>query len=192
MAGRMVHLAAATAAVANRYVTSTNMINGAYTLANTTPPTAGAYRVTITHTTQTGADTLGVITVVGTNTNGATVTDVITPIAGSVATGLLFFRSITSITGSGWSIVGGNDTITAGTDARCIVADISGGLSGTLYNINVNTTAAGTVTVKDSTGTLAILKASIAEGNYQYNAFFSDFLEIVMAAASDVTIVVSP
>ena len=34
--------AATTAAVTNRYVTSTNMANGAYTLANTTPVWSGA------------------------------------------------------------------------------------------------------------------------------------------------------
>lgn len=187
MAGpfRQTHLAAATAAVANQFVVSTNMIVGAYSVANGgAMPTAGARRVTVTHTAVGAADTLGTIVVVGTSLNNTVITDTITPLNGTTATGVLYFATVTSITGVGWVINAGNDTITAGCDSRVVVADGSG----LWHAININTTAAGAVTIKDATGTIAVLKASIAEGNYLYDVVFAAFLEIVLAAASDVTI----
>src|SRR5580765_7305491 len=108
---------AAPAASANRFVTSTNMIVGAYTVAVATMPTTGARHITVTHTAKTGVDTLGTITVTGTNLAGATVTEVITPLNGTTATGVKYFNTVTAIVGAGWVISGGNDTITVGCDA---------------------------------------------------------------------------
>jgi len=45
------NVSATTAAVANRFVASTNMIVGTYTVANPSPVWAGACLVTVTHTT---------------------------------------------------------------------------------------------------------------------------------------------
>jgi TRAP-type uncharacterized transport system fused permease subunit len=63
---------------------------------------------------------------------------------------------------------------------------------GNLGNIVVNTTAAGTITVYDSTtgsGTkIATLKASIAENTYIFGCRFQTGLTIVTAAASDITV----
>lgn len=63
---------------------------------------------------------------------------------------------------------------------------------GTLHSIVVNTTAAGAITVSDSTsaGTpaIAILKASIAEGTYTFDCNFSTGLRITTAGASDITV----
>lgn len=59
---------------------------------------------------------------------------------------------------------------------------------GVLHSIVVNTTAAGAVTVSDQSGTIAILKASVAEGTYLYDVAFVGFLKVVTAAASDLTI----
>src|SRR4051812_10450088 len=93
------HLAAATAAVTNQLVASANMKVGAYTLANAgAMPTAGARRVTVTHTQVGGVtDTLGTIVVVGTDLSGATITDTITPLDGTVATGTKYFATVTSV-----------------------------------------------------------------------------------------------
>jgi len=157
---------------------------GAYTVANSgTMPTAGARLITVTTVAVTGADTMGTITVVGTNVVGATITEVIVPLTGATATGTQYFASVTSITGAGWVINVGNDTITVGCDARVIVAEGSG----IFHALNVNTTAAGAVTVKDSLGTIATLKTSVVEGTYLYDVTFSGYLELVLAAASDVT-----
>lgn len=65
--------------------------------------------------------------------------------------------------------------------------------SGVLRGIQVNTTAAGTITVYDNTaasGTkLGILKASIVEGMYfGIPCRFSTGLTIVTGAASDITV----
>ena len=181
---RYTNLAVATAATANRFVVSTNMIVGAYTVANSgTMPTMGARQVTVTHTTATGADTLGTIDVVGTDLSGAVISESITPLAGTIATGSKWFRTVTSVTGVGWVINGGNDTIVVGCGARVVAAEGSG----VFHAVNINTTAAGAVTVKDSLGTIATLKTSVAEGSYVYDVRFAGFLELVLAAASDVT-----
>lgn len=184
------NLAAATAAVANRFVTSTNMIVGAYAVANASPPWQGGCLVTVTHTANTGNDTLGTITVTGTDLAGNTISETITPLAGTVATGTKIFRTVTGVTGAGWVINGGNDTITVGCAAGAYVC----GTNGILYGVVINTTAAGTVVLSDSARTIATLKASIAEGDYLFlpGVDFVGYLKVALAAASDVTIVVSP
>ena len=179
------HLAAATTAVANQFVTSTNMKVGAYTVANSgAMPTEGARKITVTHTTVTGADTLGTIVVVGTDLAGAVITETITPLAGTVATGNLWFRTVTSVTGAGWVINTGNDTITVGCAAGVIVAEGNG----TLHSVVVNTAAAGAVTIADQTGTIAVLKSSVVEGPYPYDVTFAGYLSVTAAAATDLTI----
>ena len=64
---------------------------------------------------------------------------------------------------------------------------------GVLHAIIVNATIAGTITLYDSTtasGTkMATLKASIGENTYRYICTFLAGLTIVLAAASDVTVV---
>lgn len=179
-------LSATTAAVANRYVTSTNMIVGAYGLANTTPVWQGAAFVTVTHTSVGAADTLGTIIVVGVDLAGNVRTDTIVPLAGSVATGVIPLRTITSITGAGWVIGAGNDTITVGVAAGSIVC----GTDGSLYAVVVNATAAATVVLSDSTRTIATLKASIAEGSYGFEpgADFRGYLKVSTTSTNDITV----
>lgn len=64
--------------------------------------------------------------------------------------------------------------------------------SGFLHAINVNSTAAGTITIYDNTagsGTkIGTLKSSIAESTYIFNVSFSTGLTIVTGAASDITV----
>lgn len=179
------HLAAATTAVTNQFVTSTNMKVGAYTLANAgAMPTEGARHVTVTHTTVTGADTLGTITVVGTDLAGATITETLTPTAGGTTTGTLWFRTVTSVTGAGWAINTGNDTVVVG----CAAGVIAYEGDCTLRSVVVNTAAAGAVTISDQTGTIAVLKSSVAEGDFAYNLACVGYLAISAAAATDLTV----
>lgn len=184
-------IAATTAAVTNRYVTSTNMKVGTYTLANTTPVWQGGAFVTVTHTQVGGVtDTLGTIAVVGVDLAGNVRSESITPLDGTVATGLIAFRTITSITGVGWVINTGNDTIVAGVAAGSIAC----GTSGTLYAVVVNTTAAATIILSDSTRTIATLKASIGEGHYIYGngADFNGYLKVSTTSTNDITVIHSP
>lgn len=89
---------------------STDMKNGTYTLlAN--PDVPRPIMVTVTKTST--IDTLGILTVVGTNVLDEALTEVITPVDG-IAYGLSCFKTITSITGSGWSAVAGADKIKVG------------------------------------------------------------------------------
>lgn len=180
-----VNIAGATGAVANRFVTSTNMKVGAYTVANGgAMPTGGARRITVTHVAAGAADTLGTITVVGTDLSGAQISEVITPSAGSTVTGTRWFAAVASVTGAGWTINEGNDTLTVGCAAGVIACE--GACS--VHAVVVNTTAAGTITLSDSAGTIAVLKASIAEGTYVYDAACSGYLGVAVAAASDITV----
>lgn len=179
-------IAASTAAVANRFVTSTTMRVGTYTLANSTPTWAGGCLVTVTHTTATGTDTLGTIEVVGIGLDQQAQSETITPLADTVATGLKVFRSITSITGVGWVQQGGvTDTIVMGVAAGNYVV----GSSGTLRGIAVNSTAAATVVIADKRGTIATLAASIANGFYAFDVDFSGWLRVATTSTNDITVV---
>ncbi len=65
-----------------------------------------------------------------------------------------------------------------------------------LVAITVNTTAAGTITVYNETGSgttdvVAILKASVAEQTYFYLANCSAGIKVVTAGASDITVIYS-
>lgn len=183
------NIAASTAAVANRIVASANMKVGTYTIANASPVWAGGALITVTHTeVGGGVDTLGTIVVVGLDLHGQAVTDTIVPLNGTVATGTKVFRSVTSVTGVGWVIGTGNDTIVVGVAAGSYVA-IGGGL---LREIIVNTTAAAAVVLSDSAGVIATLKASIGENAYPYDLPWSGFLKIATTSTNDVTLVHSP
>ncbi|MDD5220972.1 MAG: hypothetical protein PHV11_10420 [Candidatus Bipolaricaulis sp.] len=59
---------------------------------------------------------------------------------------------------------------------------------GVLHSITVGETAAGTITVSDIKGTIAVLKASVAEGTYLYDITWNGFLEIVTAGASKISV----
>lgn len=60
---------------------------------------------------------------------------------------------------------------------------------GVLHSIVVNTAAAGTITVSDANGTIALLKASVVEGTYLYDVSFNGYLAIVTGSAdSNVTV----
>lgn len=185
------HLDAAVAGAANRFVTSIAMKVGAYALANTMMPTTGtARRVTCTRSVVGGADTAGTLVVVGKNLAGQTITETLTPGAnGILVTGTAWFASITSITGVGWVTATGDDTIVVGVDGNYLI--VAEG-SGTLAGITVNTTAAGSITLADAKGTIGVLPASVAVGQYAYGCNFSGYLRCELVAASDVTVVHSP
>lgn len=179
-------ISATTAAVANRFVTSTNMIVGAYTIANPSPVWQGGCFVTVTHTTATGTDTLGTLVLVGTDVNNQVQSETITPVADSLVTSTKVYRTVTSLTGAGWVINGGNDTIVCGVAAGSIAAVGSG----VLYGIVVNATAAATIVVSDSKRTIATLAASIANGHYLYGpgVEFAGWLKVATTSTNDITV----
>jgi hypothetical protein len=97
--------------VSNRIVTSTNMKNGAYTIA--AQPITPA-QLSVLATGVGGNDTMGTITFVGTDICGAAITEVVTPIPGTTVYTTNMFASVTSATGAGWVINSTNDTIVIG------------------------------------------------------------------------------
>ena len=65
---------------------------------------------------------------------------------------------------------------------------------GTLYRIIIGTTAAGAITLYDNTSealgkVIGVLKASIAEGSYEFGLRFRNGLVVVTAAASDIIVI---
>lgn len=107
-----------TAAVTNRIVTTTNMKVGTYAVA--AQPYCPSL-ITVTTTAGGTADTQGTVTIAGTDIWGNTISDVITPVAGSTVSGTKYFKTVTSVTGAGWVIDAGssNDTIVVGVPASC-------------------------------------------------------------------------
>lgn len=177
-------ITASTASVTNRLVTSTNMKVGAYTVANASAVWAAGFHVTVTGTQVGGVDdTLGTVVFVGTDLNGQGVTETLTPVNGSTVEGSVIFRVVTSVTGVGWVINTGNDTLVCGV-AGCYPM----GSGGVLHSIIVNTTAAATVVLSDKRGTIATLKASIAENTYYYDVDVSGYLKVATTSTNDVTV----
>jgi hypothetical protein len=186
------HIAAAPVSDADGYLHSVNMKNGAYALDHTSPGLTGQARhVTCTRTRDGGAgteDAPGTLDIVGRDLAGSVITETLTPGAHTtVVTGTKFFASVTSATGVAWTIdaPAGEDHLEIGFDAECAVATGSG----TLHAIAVNTTAAGIITIADSTGTIAVLAASVLEGLYEFDVNYSGFLRVEPAAASDITVI---
>jgi hypothetical protein len=186
MGNTFTNIAATTAAVANRFVASTNMKVGTYTVANASPVWQGGCFVTITHATvATGTDTLGTVTIAGTDPSGQTISEVITPLADAVATSTKVFRTVTSVTGAGWVIAGGNDTIQVGCAAGAI--PIAG--PGTLDSILINTAAAATIVISDAYRTIATLPASVAAGTYfKFGVDVKD-LKVATTSTNDITVI---
>lgn len=185
------HLNAANAADDDYFLTSTSMKNGAYALTKTTPTTPGARRITVTHTSENDyyeypAEELGTLTVVGKTLSGQTVTEVITPVADDVVSSTRWFASLVSVTGAGWVESGGAaDTIEIGYGADICVLDGPGRLE----RVVINATHASTVVLADARGTIATLKASIAEGHYEYDLDVASFLTVDLNGTQDVTVI---
>jgi hypothetical protein len=95
----------------DRFVVSVDMKVGAYTLAQTTMPEAAiARKLLITVTTDTGADTMGTLAIVGTDIAGNAISETIAPVSASSVETLNAFKTLVSITGVGWIIGGGAGT----------------------------------------------------------------------------------
>ena len=71
--------------------------------------------------------------------------------------------------------------ITTGTTTQVKAA------TGVLKSIIIGATAAGTITVNDALGTKLVLKSSVPEGIYGLNLLCAGKIEVVTAAASDIT-----
>jgi hypothetical protein len=178
------------AADVDRFITTVDMANGDYApIANSgvMPEANTARHVTITRTFAGGADTPGTVVVTGTNLAGQVITETLIPSAvdATLVEGSKWFRTVTNVTSAGWVLVAGDDTITVGCGADAIIAEGNG----VLHGIQINTTANGTITVSDAAGTIAVLPVNVAVGTfYQWDVNWSGYLRVVMAAASNITV----
>ena len=60
--------------------------------------------------------------------------------------------------------------------------------SGVLHSVIIGETSAGSITISDSKGTIAVLKASIGEGFYIFDVAYTGGLTVVTAGASKCTV----
>jgi hypothetical protein len=102
-------------ATTNYVVTSTNVVNSTYTIAHQ-PDTPRNVTGTVTDTTPSVVG--GTITIVGTDVNGNALTDTWT-LTSLTFTGTKIFKTITSITGAGITVLGGagDETVVLGVGA---------------------------------------------------------------------------
>ena len=98
----------------DRIVTVTDMIVGAYAIANASPVLGGAEKIIVTVVQDIEDDTEGTIDIVGTDIYDGALTETITPLIGSTVTGTREFKTVTSVTGVGWVSGGTADDITVG------------------------------------------------------------------------------
>ena len=65
--------------------------------------------ITVKHTAVVTADTLGTITITGTDVLGQPLSEIITPVDGTTVLGKLAFKTIASAIGAGWVVSSGTD-----------------------------------------------------------------------------------
>jgi hypothetical protein len=180
--------AASTVAVTNRFVVSVNMANGGYTVANASPAWSGGCLVTATITGVAGNDTPGTATIVGTGVNGQPLTEVLTLVAGGLATSTNVFRTVTSITQAGWVAVSTADTIVFG----CAAGNVACGSAGNLGGVLINNLVATAATISDATRTIMTIPASAAAGTYysfgNQGVDFGGRLIVSTTSTNDITV----
>lgn len=142
--------------VTNATVTSTNMKVGTYTIA--AQPDVPR-NVTVSHTAVSTVDTLGTIVIVGTDYAGDALTETLTPSNGTIVAGTKAFRSITSITGVGWVIQAGNDTVVLGRGSLIGLPLALPSATGTILG-SLGTTVAGKATTGTTLATSTVAEAS--------------------------------
>lgn len=114
-ATRLYNLGAPALADDDLIVTTTNMKVGEYPVA--AQPEIPR-NITVSVTAGDTADTMGTITITGTNYNDEVITEEIIPVAGNTVAGTKAFKTVTTVVGAGWVIDGAegtNDTIVVGT-----------------------------------------------------------------------------
>ena len=60
--------------------------------------------------------------------------------------------------------------------------------NGVFHSIVIGETSAGSITISDAVGTIAVLKASIAEGEYTFDCAYVGALTVITAGASKITV----
>ena len=131
-----------TAAVADLIVASADMKVGPYTKA--TDPTSPSL-ITVTVAATSTADTMGTITITGTDITDAVISETVVPVAGSTVSTTRAFKTVTTVVGAGWVVADGADKITVGIPATGTI-EVRGQnisfmvITGTVY-INPSTTA---------------------------------------------------
>jgi hypothetical protein len=98
----------------DRIVTVTEMIVGAYTVAQASAAGGVALNVTVTHADDGGTDTLGTVDIVGTDIDDQVLLETITPGANATVQGTQAFKTVVSVTGVAWVTNGNADDITVG------------------------------------------------------------------------------
>ena len=184
------------------FVVDQAMANGALALAHNGPSAAelalgGARNLSVTITQVGGVDdTMGTLTVVGTDRAGAALTEVIAPGAGAVTPLLKAFATVTSITQAGWvrdAGAGSEDRIKIGTGTVLglrYAVGAAGDVILTTFNalaVAANATADGTVG-----GSTVDLSAGVYDGAKVATATYRSVAQAVLSTAGAATIASFP
>ena len=157
---KMAYLGEPVLADDDRIVTIANMKNGLYVIAAQPDVTRN---LTFTHATvAVGTDTLGTLTVAGTDIDGLAISEIVTPVADTEVLSTKAYKTVTGITGAGWVIAGGNDTLIVGVGTRL-------GLPQDIANSHVYLGILGTALVVPTTyagGTIPTSTMDISSGTY--------------------------
>lgn len=148
---------------ADRIVVSVDMKVGTYTIA--AQPDVPR-NVTVTSTAVDTEDTMGTITVVGTDYDGQALSEVITPVSGSLVAGAKAFKTITSVTGAGWvvdEVEGTKDKIVVGVGTLLGMPIVLGSTSKSRLGFVGATPVVPTVAAD---GTLAGSTVDLSSGTY--------------------------
>lgn len=148
----------------DRFVVSADMKVGAYTVAVGTMPEAAVARKLLITVTQVGGanDTMGTLTIVGTDIADQPLTEVIAPVAASSVETLNAFKTVSSITGAGWVINVAADTITVGTSESLGLPDVLSDAAQVLF--------ASLATVKEATAPAVVVNATLAKNTVNLNS----------------------
>ena len=175
---RLYNLGAPALADDDLIVTSTNMKVGSYTVA--AQPDIPR-NITVTVTAGATADTLGTVTISGTNYDDDEISEVITPVAGSAIAGTKAFKSVTTVVGAGWvidAVEGTNDTIKVGIGNELglplmldSAVEIMMGILGTEIASTTNPTVSNPVTLE---GTTIDISSKIYNGTKEALIFVVD------------------
>ncbi len=176
-ASRLYNLGAPALADDDLIVTTTNMIVGEYTVA--AQPDVPR-NITVTASAGDTADTMGTITIVGTNYDDEVITEEIIPATGSTVAGALAFKTVTTVTGAGWVLdefETTNDTIVVGIGNELglpIVLDVTTEVMLSILGTTITATNATVATPATLEGTTIDMSSSTYNGTKEALVFIVD------------------
>lgn len=174
--GRLFYLGAPAVSDNDKIVGSTNMINGEYTLTASHDPDVPR-NILVTATAGATADTMGTITVYGTDIADRPISEVIVPATTGAVAGKLAFKTVEKVVGEGWAKDEDektNDTIKIGYGNKIglpVVIDAAADVMLGVLGTTVAAAIGGVSTPASLAGSTADMSASTYDGTKKMYVF---------------------